>query len=111
MVVSLTVSMEGDSSRQLQFTLEPLWDGVASGTWTKQQENGLGVQPSSGYWSYGGSEGEIWLSESSDVFCTVRVDSDWSKSLLEGTTVLGQGWLQKTSQGDVNVLFRLEATG
>jgi len=110
MIVSLTVSMVGDPSRELRFTLEPLHEAVESGTWTKQQENGLGVQPSTGYWSYTGSEGEIWLSESSDVFCAIRVDSDWSNALLGGTTVLGQGWLQRTSQGDVNVLYRLEAT-
>jgi hypothetical protein len=110
MVVSLTVSMVGDPSRELRFTLEPLHEAVGSGTWTKQQENGLGVQPSTGYWSYGGAEGEIWLSESSDVFCAIRVDSSWSNALLEGTTVLGQGWLQRTSQGDMEVLYRLEAT-
>ncbi len=110
MIVSLTVSMVGEPSRELRFALEPLHEAVESGTWTKQQENGLGVQPSTGYWSYNGSEGELWLSESSDVFCAVRVDSDWSNALLGGTTVLGQGWVQKTSQGDVDVLYRLEAT-
>lgn len=110
MIVSLTVSMVGDSAREMRFTLEPLQEAVTGGTWTKQQENGLGVTPSTGNWNYFGSDGEIWLSETSDVFCTIRVDADWSKSLLGGTTVLGQGSMLRTSQGNVDVLYRLEAT-
>jgi hypothetical protein len=31
--------------------------------------------------------------------------------LVGGTTVMGQGWMQRTSQGDINVLFTMEATG
>jgi hypothetical protein len=110
MNVSLKVSMEGDSSREMSFTLEPLHEAVDSGTWNKQQQSGIGVEPNSGYWSYWDSEGEIRLSENSDVFAGVRVDRDWSSALINGTTVMGQGWLQRTTQGDVNVLFSMEAT-
>jgi len=110
MNVSLKVAMEGDSSREMTFTLEPLHEGVESGTWRTQQESGLGVHPTNGYWSYDGPSGEVWLSENSDVFTGVRVDADWSRSLVGGTTVMGQGWMQKTSQGDINVLFTMEAT-
>ena len=110
MIVSLKVSMEGDPSRELRFTLEPLHEAVDGGTWNKQQQSGLGVEPNSGIWSYVDSEGEIWLSESSDVFAAVRVDSDWSSALIDGRTIMGQGWLQKTTRGNVNVLFSMEAT-
>jgi hypothetical protein len=110
MNVSLKVSMEGDPSRELRFTLEPLHEAVEGGTWAKQQQSGIGVQPNAGNWSYVDYEGEIWLSESNDVFAAVRVDSDWSNALIDGRTVMGQGWLQKTTQGDVNVLFSMEAT-
>ena len=110
MNVSLKVSMEGDSSREMSFTLEPLHEAVASGTWNKQQQSGIGVEPSSGSWSYWDSEGEIRLSESSDVFAGLRVNSDWSSALLSGSTVMGQGWLWRTTQGDVNVVFSMEAT-
>ncbi len=110
MNVSLKVSMEGDSSREMSFTLEPLQEAVQSGTWNKQQQSGIGVDPSSGYWSYWDDEGEIRLSESSDVFAGMRVNSDWSNALLSGSTVMGQGWLWRTTQGDVNVLYSMEAT-
>jgi hypothetical protein len=110
MKVSLKVSMEGDSSREMSFTLEPLHEAVTSGTWNKQQQSGIGVEPSSGSWSYWDSDGEIRLSESSDVFAGMRVNSDWSSALLSGSTVMGQGWLWRTTQGDVNVLFSMEAT-
>jgi hypothetical protein len=105
MNVSLKVSMEGDSSREMSFTLEPLHEAVTTGTWNKQQQSGIGVEPS--YWD---SDGEIRLSESSDVFAGMRVNSDWSSALLSGSTVMGQGWLWRTTQGDVNVLFSMEAT-
>jgi hypothetical protein len=108
--VALKVSMEGDSSRELRFTLEPLHEAVDRGTWDKQQQNGIGVTPSNGYWSYVDYAGEIWLSESSDVFLGIRVDGDWSNSLIGGGTVMGQGWLQRSTEGDVNVLFSMEAT-
>ena len=110
MNVSLKLSMEGDSSRELSFTLEPLHEGVDIGTWNKQQQSGLGVEPNSGMWSYDSAAGEVWLSENNTVFCAVRVDSDWSKTLIDSGTILGQGWMQRTSQGDVNVLFSMEAT-
>ena len=110
MNISLKVAMEGDSSREITFTLEPLHEGVESGTWSTQRQSGLGVHPTSGYWSYADSSGEIWLSENSDVFTGVRVDSEWSRSLVGGTTVMGQGWMQRTSEGDINVLFSMEAT-
>ena len=110
MIVSLKVSMEGDMSREMSFALEPLQEGVSQGNWTKRHESGIGVNPSSGFWSYGGAEGEIWLSESSDVFLGIRVDSDWSNALLDGRTILGQGWLLHTTQGDVNCLYSMEAT-
>ena len=64
----------------------------------------------SGNWSYWDSEGEIRLSENSDVFAGMRVNSDWSSALLSGSTVMGQGWLWRTTQGDVNVLFSMEAS-
>ena len=110
MNVSLKVSMEGDPSRELSFTLEPLHEGVEIGTWNKQQQSGIGVDPNSGMWSYVDFEGQIWLSENNDVFAAIRVDSDWSKALIDGGTVMGQGWLQRTTQGDVNVLFSMQAT-
>jgi hypothetical protein len=110
MIVSLKVSMEGDPSRELRFTLEPLHEAVKGGTWSKQQQNGIGVDPNAGIWSYIDNEGQIWLSEGSDVFAVMRVDGDWSSALIGGTTVMGQGWLQRTTQGDVNVLFSMEAT-
>ena len=110
MNVSLKVSMEGDSSREMSFTLEPLHEAVASGTWNKQQQSGIGVEPNSGDWSYWDSEGQIRLSESSNVFAGMRVNSDWSSALLSGSTVMGQGWLWRTTQGDVSVLFSMEAT-
>ena len=110
MNVSLKVSMEGDSSREMSFTLEPLHEAVESGTWNKQQQSGIGVDANSGYWSYWDSEGEIRLSENSDVFAGMRVNSDWSSALLGGSTVMGQGWLWRTTQGDVNVLFSMEAS-
>ena len=94
----------------MTFTLEPLHEAVQSGTWNKQQQSGIGVDPSSGDWSYWDSEGEIRLSESHDVFAGIRVNSDWSSTLLSGSTVMGQGWLWRTTQGDVNVLFSMEAT-
>ena len=71
MNVSLKVSMEGDSSCEMSFTLEPLHEAVQSGTWNKQQQSGLGVDPSSGDWSYWDSEGEIRLSQSNDVFAGI----------------------------------------
>jgi len=108
--VSLKVSMEGDSSREMSFTLEPLHEGVENGTWITLQQNGLGVHPTTGHWTYDGTSGEVWLSENSDVFTGVRVDADWSRALVGGTTVMGQGWMQRTSQGDINVLFTMEAT-
>ena len=110
MNVSLKVAMEGDPSREMRFTLDPLHEGVDGGTWSKQQQSGLGVQPDSGHWSYVDYSGEIWLSEGNDVFTAVRVDSDWSRSLIGGTTVMGQGWMQRTSEGDINVLYSMEAT-
>src|SRR5262245_13707061 len=110
MNVSLKVSMEGDSSREMSFRLEPLHEGVDRGTWDNKQENGIGIHPTTGNWSYFGDEGEIWLSESSDVFLNVRVDSDWSNALIGGSTVMGQGSLQRSTQGNVNVLFSMEAT-
>ena len=110
MNVSLKVSMEGDSSREMSFTLEPLQEAVQSGTWNKQQQSGIGVDPNSGDWSYWDSEGEIRLSENSDVFAGIRVNSDWSSALLGGSTVMGQGWLWRTTQGDVTVLYSMEAT-
>ena len=110
MNVSLKVSVEGDSSRDMTFTLEPLHDAVQSGTWTKQQQSGIGVDPNSGYWSYWDSEGEIRLSENTDVFAGMRVNSDWSSALISGSTVMGQGWLWRTTQGDVSVLFSMEAS-
>lgn len=110
MNVSLKVSMEGDPSREMTFTLEPLHEGVEGGTWNTQQQNGIGVQPSSGHWTYVDYSGELWLSENTDVFCAVRVDSDWSRSLIGGSTVMGQGWMQRTSEGDVNVLYAMEST-
>jgi hypothetical protein len=54
--------------------------------------------------------GEIWLSENTDGFCSARVDRDWSKALIDGTTVMGQGWLM-TNQGGVNVLYTMASTG
>ena len=70
----------------------------------------FGVDANSGNWSYWDSEGEIRLSENSDVFAGMRVNSDWSSALLSGSTVMGQGWLWRTTQGDVNVLFSMEAS-
>ena len=69
-----------------------------------------GSTPNSGNWSYWDSDGEIRLSVDSDVFAGMRVNSDWSSSLLSGSTVMGQGWLWRTTQGDVNVLFSMEAS-
>jgi hypothetical protein len=110
MTIALKVSMEGDMSREMSFALEPLQEGVSEGNWTKQYESGIGVTPTSGYWSYGGAEGEIWLSESSDVFLQIRVDSDWSSALLDGRTILGQGYLMHTTQGDVNCMYSMAAS-
>ena len=109
MNMSLTVSLEGDGSREARFTLEPLHEGVTGGTWTVQQQSGFGVLPNNGMWSYVDYAGEIWLNVSEDVFGTVRVSADWANALLGGTTVMGQGWFKDTSQGNVNVYFRLEA--
>ena len=110
MNVSLKVAKEGDPSREMSFTLEPLQEGVESGHWNTQQQSGLGVHPTNGYWSYDGVSGEIWLSENSDVFTGVRVDADWARALIGGTTVMGQGWMQRTSEGDITVLYTMEAT-
>ena len=105
---SLKVSVEGDNSREMSFKLEPLEAAVENGTWDKQHQNGIGVDPNSGHWTYVDYSGELWLSENTDVFCAVRVASDWSNSLIGGTTIMGQGYMLRTTEGDVNVLYSME---
>ena len=49
---SLKVSVEGDGSKEMSFKLEPLQAAVENGTWDKLHQNGIGVDPNSGHWTY-----------------------------------------------------------